>query len=95
MPDPKTSAPKFPSGQSVITANAAISLHEIDVAIALGRHQSGDWGDLDNHDQRANERALREGGRLFSVYSTPTGQRFYVITECDNTVTTALLPEDY
>ena len=95
MPNSKISSPKFPLGQTVITANANRALHELDVAIALGRHQSGDWGDLDSHDRQVNERALREGGRLFSVYSTPAGRRFYVITECDHSVTTVLLPEDY
>lgn len=61
----------------------------------LARHQSGDWGELDEHDTQANETALEEGLRLLSVYETAAGVRTYVITEWDRSVTTILLPEDY
>jgi hypothetical protein len=27
----------------------------------LARHASGDWGDLDEHDRRENERSLKHG----------------------------------
>ena len=60
----------------------------------LGRHLSGDWGDLDAHDRRENERAVREGFRIFSAYDTTRG-RAYVITEADRSSTCVLRPEDY
>ncbi len=70
--------------------------------IVLSRHAQGDWcndGDLDQHDIDANEQALRDGGRLFSVYylsdGTERGTKIYVITEWDRSVTTALLPTEY
>ncbi len=60
----------------------------------LGRHASGDWGDLDPHDRRENERSLRRGWRLLSSY--PVGEtRVWVITEADRSCTTILLPEEY
>ena len=34
----------------------------------LHRHITGDWGDLDAHDKRANESATRTGLRLLSSY---------------------------
>ena len=52
-------------------------------------------------DDAANQRALRDGERLLSVYSLPlasdpgTTTRVYVITEPDWSATTALLPEEY
>jgi len=59
----------------------------------LARHASGDWGDLDAHDRRENELALRHGRRLLSSY--PVGERrVWIITEADRSVTTVLLPED-
>src|SRR5258706_7107728 len=86
---------KFPLGQTVTTASAKTALPELDVMLALQRHQSGDWGELDEHDRRMNEEGLQNGGRLFSVFKTVRGQRFYIITESDRSITTVLLPEDY
>ena len=89
------SPPKFALGQTVITANAKAVLPELDVVLALQRHQAGDWGELCEQDRKANEDALQNGERLFSVYKSVRGQKFYVITEWDRSITTVLLPEDY
>jgi hypothetical protein len=61
----------------------------------LRRHVSGDWGDLDGHDQKQNALALREGGRLVSSYQTRLGDPLWVITEADRSSTTLLLPSEY
>lgn len=61
----------------------------------LARHASGDWGDLDAHDRRANGRALRDGTRLFSAYRVSPLNTLWIITEADRSATTLLLPEDY
>jgi len=95
MPDVSVIAPKFPLGQTVITANANVVLPELDVVLALQRHQRGDWGDVGNHDRQLNEDGLSNGGRLFSVYHTIGGLKFWIITEWNRSVTTVLLPEDY
>jgi hypothetical protein len=49
----------------------------------LQRHLSGDWGELDAHDSRLNDAAVRSGEKL------------WVITEWDRSARTLLLPEDY
>lgn len=85
----------FPLGQTVITANAQQRLHPEDVPKCLARHASGDWGELCDEDLAENERSLRQSGRLFSVYHDRNAVKFYIITECDRSVTTTLLPEDY
>ena len=87
--------PKFSLGQTVITANANAVLPEMDVVLALQRHHSGDWGDVDEHDRQMNEDALRNGDRLVSIYKSVRGQKFYIITEWNRSVTTVILPEDY
>ena len=61
----------------------------------LSRHASGDWGGLCEEDRRENERALREGFRLFSSYTLSTGEKLWIITEADRSVTTFLLPLEY
>ena len=86
---------KFNLGRCCITANALARLTHDDVLLALQRHQTGDWGDVDEHDRQENELSLREGFRLLSVYRSAAGVKFYVITEHDRSLTTTLLPEDY
>ena len=60
----------------------------------LARHASGDWGDLDDHDLRENQRSLKNGWRALSSYPVGEG-KVWVITEADRSSTTILLPEEY
>lgn len=87
--------PKFPLGRVVFTSNALSQIPVEEILFALARHVQGDWGNLEAEDRQANERALQFGGRLFSCYHSTLEVKFYIITECDRSVTTALLPEDY
>lgn len=89
--------PKFPLGQVVATPGALRALEDSGESAFdfLYRHASGDWGELDEHDRRENELSLREGFRLLSAYRLKTGEKIWIITEADRSVTTLLLPEDY
>jgi hypothetical protein len=86
---------KFTLGQTVSTRNTFDTLNAEDVVVAIARHHAGDWGELCEEDRQANEQALAHGGRLLSVYHDQNGTKFYIITECDCSYTTVLLPEDY
>ena len=90
---------KFPLGDLVVTTNAAAKLNAIDAFELLVRHESGDWGEVCEEDRETNERALKDGSRLFSVYEEEgengASMRVYVITEWNREATTILLPEDY
>ena len=86
---------KFPLGRIVATPNALSRLTPEEVLVALGRHASGDWGDLSAEDVAENELSLREGFRLLSAYRSADGQKFWIITEADRSSTCVLLPEDY
>ncbi len=66
----------------------------VDLAGLLARHSRGDWGDLGAFDRKANDRALRNGERLFSVYDTPAG-KLWIITESARSSTCLLLPSEY
>ena len=90
-----TNSKSFSLGQTVITANAAHTLHAGDVFDALQRHARGDWGQVSAVDAAENERSITEGCRLLSVYTDRNGQKFWIITECDRSATTVLLPEDF
>lgn len=53
---------------------------------------------MDDTDQKTNQRALKQGERLFSSYDIdcPEGEtRLWIITECDRSVTTLLFPSEY
>ena len=86
----------FPLGRVVATPGALQLLEEAgeDPLRYLTRHASGDWGELDPHDRRENERSLKHGWRLLSSYPVG-GKTVWIITETDRSVTTILLPEDY
>lgn len=88
-------AAKFTLGQIVSTPNTLNSLTHDDILSGLLRHVTGDWGEMDDEDRQANETALTEGSRLFSVYRSGSGLKFWIITEADRSATTVLLPEDY
>lgn len=89
------SPPRFSMGELVITTNAMGRLDRESWIAGLRRHLGGDWGELDEEDRRANDEALRDGGRLLSAYRDTSGERFWIISEWDRSVTTILLPEDY
>jgi hypothetical protein len=84
-----------PLGMLVATPNALANVSSEEIQRALQRHVSGDWGELDAEDKKANDEALQSGERLLSAYKTATGTKFWIITEADRSVTTVLLPEDY
>ena len=86
--------PRFPVGMTYATPGA-LAL-EVDLTKYLHRHHCGDWGDeLCAEDKAANEQALKDGSRLLSCYRTPAGDRLYIITEWDRSMTTILLPSEY
>jgi hypothetical protein len=87
--------PKFSLGALFVTAAVDKTLAPEDIRDALSRHARGDWGDVCTEDRDANESALWDGLRLFSVYHDRKGVKFWIITEADRNTTTVLLPDDY
>ena len=65
-----------------------------DLNYYISRHANGDWGEVDEHDRKANQYALEHGLRVMSVYTLRTGEKIWIITEADRSVTTILLPEE-
>jgi hypothetical protein len=50
---------------------------------------------LSDEDRKENDYSLEHGFRLLSSYRTNAGDKVWIITESDRTVTTLLLPEEY
>ncbi|APC69149.1 plasmid related protein [Ralstonia solanacearum] len=100
MPEPSLPAlppPRLPLGQLVATPAAIAALAAADVSIfkLLNRHARGDWGDLSSEDLALNDLAAITSQRVLSNYLLGNGQKVWIITEWDRSVTTVLLPDDY
>ena len=89
--------PLFHLGDVVATPQSIYVLSErgMSVQSLLQRHATGDWGDLCTEDMQANNDALQYGDRLLSSYVLSESCKVWVITECDRSVTTILLPSEY
>jgi hypothetical protein len=90
-------APKFELGKIVLTPGTLEALTRAgqDAEFFVEMHAQGCWGDVAADDQAENERALREGGRLVSLFMTLKGDALLVITEADRSFTTVLTPDEY
>jgi hypothetical protein len=86
----------FRVGQVVATpgALAFCEQHSINPLLFLGRHMGGDFGDLDASDVQANVHAMQHDERILSAYVL-NGERLYVITEWDRSLTTLLMASEY
>lgn len=87
-------SPLFSPGKVVATSRAISELMPGEILYALARHARGNWGDVDEEDRRFNDLAVRENLRIHSVYHNRNGKEFWVITECDRSVTTVLFPDE-
>ena len=77
---------KFEVGKVTIKDDAAFVLTRAgqDADFFLAKHAAGDWGE---EEPAANERALREGHMLLSIYRTLRGQLLLVGTFQDRNET--------
>lgn len=91
----ETHQTKFGLGQTLITVGARDTLDPEDILLALRKHARGDWGECLKDDKLANDQALIDETRIFSVYKDRYGVRFWIITEADRSATTILLPCEY
>lgn len=91
---------EFQTGQIVCTCGVNRCMQEdsafrMFIHESLLRHALGDWGDVDEQDKQANERALVEGTRLLSAYTAKGLPKIWIITEADRSATTILFPAEY
>ena len=90
-----TAGAKFPLGHLVATPGACEALTQEEMTAAVRRHVQGDWGEVDKGDWRENDLSLKQGFRLLSAYTSQGGEKFWILTEADRSVTTILLPSEY
>ena len=86
----------FPTGGLYATpgAKSFLQCQGLTTLDIFERHVSGDWSEMDAEDQASNRNAVENGGRVVSAYLLK-GQKIWIITEADRSVTTILLPSEY
>lgn len=71
------------------------------IARAVASVATGDWGNVDEHDQAANDAAVVSGDRIIGVFIHEDGTKLYVISDAwipefdDRYATTVLFPDEY
>ena len=93
----KADEPLFPLGRIVATPGALDALARANQSPQefLNRHVTGDWGELGEEDKAENNYSLKHGFRILSSYKTTAGEKLWLITESDRSLTTLLQPEEY
>ena len=93
----RNTKPRFQLGQVVATPRAVDALEKVNQSATefINRHVVLDAGELDEEDQRTNEDAVDNGGRILSSYLLKDGTKIWIITEADRSATTLLLPSEY
>ena len=76
-------------------AAAALKANNVTATALLSRHQQGDWGDMDEVEQRNNEAALQDESQLYSLYILKDGTEVLVETAGDRTFTSIYIEEEH
>ena len=92
----KRNRPLFPLGQLVATAGVNTHLidNDIDPTPFIRQHHCGLWGDVPPEDAQENDFSVLNGLRVLSSYMI-AGERVWIITESDRSLTTLLFPSEY
>lgn len=92
---------KFSLGQLVVTRAVADRMQEDEkftkfIQLCLGRYINCDWGSMADEDKVMNDEAVKSGeDRIHAAYVNKSGDKIWIITEWDRSVTTILFPSDY
>jgi hypothetical protein len=95
MPTIIIAGAKFEIGRLYSTQGARDVMQQFELVTFLQQHAQGDWGNCCEEDWNRNDEALLYGGRILSVYFTQGGEKIWLITEADRSMTTFLLPSEY
>ena len=87
---------KLALGKIVVTPGAleALARDNKDPSDVILRHRKGDWGDVAEENNQANNKAVTTDDVVLSSYPLRGTEKVWVITEGDRSVTSILLPEE-
>ena len=75
-----TTSPRFALGQILIAPQAQEQLETAELRAALRRHALGDWGEVTPAEVVENERNLRDGDQVISIFRSARDEKFCVLT---------------
>lgn len=87
-------------GKQVVVTRGVMSIMQDnkrfsqEVTNAFCRFCGADWGDMCEEDKQMNNNALNGSDRIVAKYCL-SEDNIYIITECDRSVTTILLCDEY
>jgi hypothetical protein len=87
----------FRPGDVLVTADAlrALEFNEVTPQCLLGRHMSGDWGELPARERNRNElRTMTEDGQVVSRFRLSDGEIVLVTTDLNESGTLISQPGD-
>ena len=87
--------PMMPVGKVMVTGHAHAILPREEINEALNRHRMGDWGDLPPDERQINEKALKTGEEIVSLYESKAGAVFCITTSGDRKETEISVPGCY
>jgi hypothetical protein len=70
----------------------------------VSRQFTGDWGEVDADDRRANDAAAQNGGQILSAYTQPCydpatcqyrDHKLWIVTDPGHHTTTVVTPQEY
>lgn len=82
-----TPSPRFTLGQILIAPRVQELLETAELRAALRRHARGDWGEAKPEEVANNERNLREGGGVLSIFRDRGDAKFCVMTNGSRSAT--------
>lgn len=87
--------PLFEVGRVVMTKAISKKVDDTKLQEFFKKHVTGDFGQLDKSDIKANNDAIRTGeDRILSCYEYYS-RKIYIITEWDRSYTTIMFAEEY
>jgi hypothetical protein len=91
--NPIPRAPQFECGHIIMSplVYQLAQAGQLHVLSYLDRHRAGDWGEVNDQERQANDRALSDCGAVFSIYSITPILKLVIWTEKDRKETTLLL----
>jgi hypothetical protein len=86
---------KLNIGQLLLTPGVIDLKDDTFIFKSLSRHANGDWGNVCEDDWKENDFSINNSLRILSSYTNDKGNKIWIITEANRSVTTVLLPEEY
>ena len=88
----------FDLGQRVLCTPDGLDALEragVEPRVLVGRHATGDWGDLGDDDKTYNDLCVKKGNQVSSAYNIAEGVVVWVVTDADRSKTIIMRSDEF